>query len=412
MIQRLGNIVSKSHSVPSVIQYTKVSEVRRKSDNSLLSTFGAVLPVTVSSGSDTITYTLGNKANKAKSNFCRHLITRTKYSGDPQSYLRTDEVSGSNYYNLGFLHSDSEATHATAITTAKAAFGVPLQAALLGSQGQTMIDDASIDLKPDLTSVSVPNFLLDIEDLTSLFKLWKKDLGIAKNLAGAHLNYKFGWKPVMGDLSAMVEVLSSMNKKLADWEKSLNTLFHKSKVVLSDTITKSGSFNQGGSSSRPVRWSASVSRKVTAHLVWKPQPLQVLGTLDRVTRGLLDSLGFELNPQIVWDALPFTFVLDWFFDVGSFLGQFKLDTLELPIMYVDGYLQYKEEAKYDSFLTDSYNDTTKSPWCRSGGWVTEEKFFHRLPIMPSREAFKSLGCHFPSLNQAALLVSLATVLSD
>jgi hypothetical protein len=47
--------------------------------------------------------------------------------------------------------------------------------------------------------------------------------------------------------------------------------------------------------------------------------------------GLLDALGVNLNPRIIWNAIPWSFVIDWVVDVNQWLDQFKLPNLEPQI---------------------------------------------------------------------------------
>jgi len=49
--------------------------------------------------------------------------------------------------------------------------------------------------------------------------------------------------------------------------------------------------------------------------------------------GQLDSLGINLNPAIVWNALPWTFVVDWVFGIGPFLDQLKVSNFE-PVINI------------------------------------------------------------------------------
>jgi hypothetical protein len=172
------------------------------------------------------------------------------------------------------------------------------------------------------------------------------------------------------------------------------------------TTTKSGSIITTG---RRTDWTGTVIQTCTAHVVWRPQPLQAIGALKKTLLGLLDTLGFELNPRIIWDALPFTFVIDWFFDVGGYLNRYSIDTLELPIVYVDSYLQYKEELVIESSQIQGYLTPGQST-IRSGGWTTTEKYFQRMPIFPDHSTLTSIGWKFPTTNQAVLGLSLAVVL--
>jgi len=42
---------------------------------------------------------------------------------------------------------------------------------------------------------------------------------------------------------------------------------------------------------------------------------------------MLDGLGVNLNPAIIWNAIPFSFVVDWVFSVGKFLDQYTLHNM-------------------------------------------------------------------------------------
>jgi hypothetical protein len=53
--------------------------------------------------------------------------------------------------------------------------------------------------------------------------------------------------------------------------------------------------------------------------------------------GLMDALGVNLNPSIIWNAIPWSFVVDWVTNIGRWLDQFKVGNLE-PITVIHRYL--------------------------------------------------------------------------
>jgi hypothetical protein len=57
--------------------------------------------------------------------------------------------------------------------------------------------------------------------------------------------------------------------------------------------------------------------------------------------GLADALGVNLNPAILWNALPWSFVVDWVIDVSRWLDQFKVGNLE-PVTVIHRYLWSSE----------------------------------------------------------------------
>jgi len=49
----------------------------------------------------------------------------------------------------------------------------------------------------------------------------------------------------------------------------------------------------------------------------------------RTIQGYLDALGVKLDPSIIWNAIPFSFIVDWVLDVGKFLKSFSIDNLDI-----------------------------------------------------------------------------------
>lgn len=125
----------------------------------------------------------------------------------------------------------------------------------------------------------------------------------------------------------------------------------------------------------------------------------------------MDSVGFEANPRILWDAIPFTFVVDWFFNVGKVLERFRFNALELPIVITDSFLQYKQTMEIESRVVLDVNHVGVSSSTSWPSCLTTENLFYRLPILPDYTSLADIGFRWPTLNQAELLLSLGTVLS-
>ena len=74
--------------------------------------------------------------------------------------------------------------------------------------------------------------------------------------------------------------------------------------------------------------------------------------------GLLDSLGVNLNPQIVWNAIPFSFIVDWVAGVGKWLDNRKRFNLS-PIVNVHNYCYSLKTSRM--VKTDFVSYTTPPP---------------------------------------------------
>lgn len=124
--------------------------------------------------------------------------------------------------------------------------------------------------------------------------------GTSKDLANGWLQWKYGWKPLMSDLFGVLD-------------ESLN-------IVISTIrrVTGSASFPIRGLGDRNIAWTAagkywnttnSGSGKIACRIVLE---IEMPGaTLDRWS---------SLNPvSLLWELTPYSFVIDWVYDVGSFL---------------------------------------------------------------------------------------------
>lgn len=67
---------------------------------------------------------------------------------------------------------------------------------------------------------------------------------------------------------------------------------------------------------------------------------------------LLDKLGVNLSPRIIWNAIPWSFVIDWFIDIGRYLGDRKTLNME-PVINISRYMwSWRASRKVKTFLYD------------------------------------------------------------
>jgi hypothetical protein len=71
---------------------------------------------------------------------------------------------------------------------------------------------------------------------------------------------------------------------------------------------------------------------------------------------LANQLGFVNPAAFAWEVIPFSFVVDWFANVGQFLDQFSMFAGLDIIQVSNSYLQR------NSRLTKSYNNRSDFPW--------------------------------------------------
>jgi len=98
--------------------------------------------------------------------------------------------------------------------------------------------------------------------------------------------------------------------------------------------------------------------------------------------GLLDSLGVNLNPQIIWNAIPWSFVVDWVIGVGQWLGNRKTLNME-PVVNISRYMwSFKSKRR----IRISFWDTVSGGPKITRTWLPDlyESIYRRDVKLPTR----------------------------
>lgn len=431
MAVRLSSLVKKKSYLPADVVDSNPQSNTYNAAGVFQSVFASAFNCTRVKKSESIAYTTKRKSERNAPNWCRHIRNGEVYPATPDPYRITFVAPNPNpgwYTDYHAHHAHASIAHGTALVTAYGATQLDVAATpVYPGSAQTDMDNVFSSLRPDLTAVSLPNFLLELDDIGQLYKQFKKNVGIARSIisnspgafkrvngklvAENHLAYSFGWKPAEGDIRSIVNAIQRTMDRIAAFEKAANQVLSNHKLLSKETVTKSGNFTY--SSIHKCYWSGSKITTKTAGLVYRALPLEVTRGYKLMLRAYLDALGFELNPKIIWDAVPFTFVIDWFFGVGSWLDRHKYDTLELPISYIGSYCQVKEAVQVESRLV--MGGTTPQSGFSPSTYpcppkVTYRLYFERFPVTPSSDILAGLGWRSLNRRQVALSASLVEVL--
>jgi hypothetical protein len=130
---------------------------------------------------------------------------------------------------------------------------------------------------------------------------YPKGVSTAKFAGNNWLEYHFGWEPLIKDVYASMEILHNPVKKFA-------SIHGEGK-----SYSSQGTFSDGGSVSSKISrtWYATHKQGAWIKAVQDPQ----LHTLEQL--GLI-------NPAVLlWEIVPFSFVVDWFASVGDVLRSYS-----------------------------------------------------------------------------------------
>jgi len=259
-------------------------------------------------------------------------------------------------------------------------------------------------MRPQIESATnLLTFLHELKDLKKLPDLWSQKRPLLKNAANLHLNYSFGWAPFLADVWNLYSTLKGVNHALDVFLQAAGKpqKRHYKRVLKGsplDTVILQRNIGAAVRSIRVERQTSDITFCATMSYQYSvgggPELLKQV-------RGWLDAFGVNLNPQVIWDAIPFSFVVDWFFNIGQELNALKLELLPAVTYITD----YCHSAKYKQTRSVYFT-------CSTGDYLvyqTNWEVYNRIRTIPSTTP----GIHFtgPGLSQLLLAGSLTTVLT-
>jgi hypothetical protein len=253
---------------------------------------------------------------------------------------------------------------------------------------------------------SVFNFLFELKDLPHMIRQVKSVIDYLRRkhdkidprlVPNSVLAAEFGWLPFVNDILSIARALGNYRKqikqlikdehkiRISSVHKTVPSYFLRTDFTdggypiyigpsLKDGLPPMKAYLNSGSESLAIR-----NRRLTftiKYSYWIPD----LTKSQVELRGLLQSLGVEWNPKIVWDALPYSFLVDWVTDIGAWLEQqFARPTFEVSLRVHEFCISEKCSFSYDL----NGNVPTKwDPPSNQGSqpfWYTSKgKYFRRI----------------------------------
>lgn len=390
---------SKSRTLSYVPQQT--GEIH----NTYLTGYGALNGTTVSNwsafyvpgynrGVNWINYGIG----KNRTNKCEHLKDEyTKSTGFVQGVLWGDVAHTLSYLTkqvqVGLYDRDPLSTTWS---------GLPRLSVVTPTDWRSNAPRAIAAMWPEVKSiVSTLNFTIEIPQTKDLARLLPRLVRLARNkrkstlrklLAGssdALLASEFGIRPLIGDLQALASVIShakkEVNRLLSNEGKELVSHYRMGVPVdgsrtdtiqpYNDTLGNKFDVTRVYTSAASVytgtlRYSIKFDSKMRAHAH---------------TLGLLDALGLQFNPKFVWDAIPWSFVIDWVAKVGNLLEQLKTSNLAPQVIITDYCHSYKRQFSIEQFIAFGVTNPQKFPAALVSTWAYS--YYIREPAVPNTSLY-------------------------
>jgi hypothetical protein len=145
----------------------------------------------------------------------------------------------------------------------------------------------------------------------------KEYLKNPKEPAKDWLNYNFGWRPLVADARAIANISSYSSKRMRridDWNSGKRS--SSAWVASLKGSSQSSGWYDSNTSSNGLR-STTVEQEswLSANFTLSSEYYEAL----RQDRGqqILQALGADLSISHLWNAMPWSWLVDWFADIGN-----------------------------------------------------------------------------------------------
>lgn len=216
---------------------------------------------------------------------------------------------------------------------------------------------------------------------------------IVRGVSGAWLEFTYGWKPLISDIYTAAEEL----QRKAD---NLVFKFFKGRATVMDTIQSHQDFQFYGRIYYSVPVSHRCEIKIRLKKSFDP-------TASRWT---------SLNPvSIAWELVPYSFVVDWFVNIGGFLRDTETALL-YNSQFLDGYVTQSSRINHKYQLNQSRATPASGLWTPKSTYTVNvtgsverlrktRTLLHSYPLPNRPSVTAGLSSH-RLLNAAALIGNL------
>lgn len=240
-----------------------------------------------------------------------------------------------------------------------------------------------------------------------------------RTTSDGYLQSQFNLLPLLSDITGVRRVLSRIQAQLNDLVTRSGRVQHRHFAYnwreFEDQVDRDDPFYLWPQQTVPGQISQYVNTRTTYH-----QPSQFHAEIEfnfNFTQYQLenaplfafhDALGINLNPRAIWNAIPWSFVLDWVIGIGRWLDQFKVRNME-PKINIRRYLWSIKRSRR-IYITRDANHYSNSYPGHSGYPqsspipVVTEVAYRRQTGLPKPSSLQASGLSNDEITLGAALV--------
>lgn len=225
--------------------------------------------------------------------------------------------------------------------------------------------------KPTNPLIDLGVILAEIRDFPRLIKGRIEEL---KDISDWYLAIQFGWKPLLADIQAGIKTIVDLDKQFQFLIRNNGKPVRRRVTLERDSgsgtlrsssgigITRNTYVDWPGRSARTSAWKYRVTHSWARHVWASGEFIFFLGdtslptTEAYIKHGLL---GLRVTPSVIWNAMPWSWLIDWISNVGDVLDVLSEQVAERTVaryLYVMG----ETHRKYTWSGTDGWYSGTIS----------------------------------------------------
>lgn len=217
--------------------------------------------------------------------------------------------------------------------------------------------------KPAAPLVDLAVFIAELRDLPDLLKARLRDI---RTISDFYLAVQFGWKPLLSDILKLLEFGVKVEKSIAFLLRNNGKPIRRRVKVLSDHHTETireyenliGVAINWAAQLPGYRGSSGFARSAlliyerdiwfSGEFIFYIDDIALPGTIARLYSRLL---GLKITPAVVWRALPWSWLADWFSNVGDVLSNLSEQVADRQVAKY-AYIMGHTKRTYKWFGTD------------------------------------------------------------
>lgn len=176
---------------------------------------------------------------------------------------------------------------------------------------------------PGRSDMDFPAFLYELREVPDLLRVAGSTL--LRAAAGVNLAYQFGWKPLVADVNRLFDFTTSMKKRKAEFERLGSgdglrrrvTVYNGTQEDTDESVALETQVLFAHAERKTVR-----TRQVWVTIRWRPRVDTFPDVPDKLNELIRDSLLGLRKGQItsqLWEAVPWSWLVDWFSNFQEFL---------------------------------------------------------------------------------------------